>query len=169
MTFWEPLPAAAPAPQRRRRYEEVEQHLRAILEGEPDPVAAMATVACELHHAFDYFHWTGFYRRRGEQLVVGPYQGGHGCLRIDLSRGICGAAARTGRTQLVKDVSKRPEHIACSSSTRSELVVPVRAPDGAVVAVLDIDSDEPAAFGPEDAEAIERLCDWLGERYGEPW
>ena len=168
MTFWEPLPSAAPAPQRRRRHEEVEAHLRAILQEEPDWVAAMATVACELHHAFDYFHWTGFYRRQEAQLVVGPYQGGHGCLRIDLSRGICGAAARTGRTQRVDDVSKRPEHIACSGSTRSELVVPVRAPHGLVFAVLDVDSDEPAAFRAEDAEALERLCAWLGARYGPP-
>jgi GAF domain-containing protein len=138
-----------------------------LLEGEDDWVAAMATVVCELHHAFDYFHWTGFYRVVGEDLlVIGPYQGAHGCLRIPFSRGVCGAAARSRETQLVPDVEAFPDHIACSSSTRSEIVVPVLSPSGRLLAVLDVDSNEPAAFDEVDQRALEELCALLGERFG---
>lgn len=162
------LPLDAPAAERAARYAEVAAGVRAILDDEPDWVAAMATVACELHHAFAWYHWTGFYRVTAPgQLTVGPYQGGHGCLRIDFERGVCGAAARTRSTQLVPDVEKFPGHIACSSTTRSEVVVPVLAPDGTVVAVLDVDSDAEAAFTETDAAALEALCAWLGARYGE--
>ncbi|TNF24523.1 MAG: GAF domain-containing protein [Deltaproteobacteria bacterium] len=127
----------------------------------------MATVACELHHAFGDFHWTGFYRAIDDHtLAVGPYQGGHGCLRIDFSRGVCGAAARTRTTQRVDDVAAFPGHIACSATTRSELVVPILRPSGAVLAVLDIDSDLPAAFSEVDQAALEALCAELGRRYG---
>ena len=116
-------------------HDETEARIRALLEGEDDWVAAMSTVACELHQGFDHFHWTGFYRTvRPGHLKVGPYQGGHGCLDIPFERGICGAAARTKATQDVPDVHARPEHIACSSSTNSEVVVPVLAPSGEVVA-----------------------------------
>jgi GAF domain-containing protein len=128
----------------------------------------MATVACELHHAFDYFHWTGFYRAVSDRLlVVGPYQGGHGCLRIDFSRGVCGAAARRRTTQRVDDVEAFPGHIACSSTTRSEIVVPVISPHQRLLAVLDVDSDFAAAFGEVDGEELKALCRWLGERYAE--
>ena len=128
-------------------HEETEARIRALLEGEDDWVAAMSTVACELHHGFDHFHWTGFYRTvRPGHLKVGPYQGGHGCLDIPFERGICGAAARTKATQDVPDVHARPEHIACSSTTNSEVVVPVVAPSGEVVAVLDVDSDDQQRF-----------------------
>jgi L-methionine (R)-S-oxide reductase len=97
---------------------------------------------------------------------VGPYQGGHGCLDIPFERGICGAAARTKTTQDVPDVHARPEHIACSSSTNSEVVVPVLAPSGEVVAVLDVDSDDLAAFSDADVAMLERVCCFLGQRYG---
>src|SRR5581483_12179977 len=98
--MFEPLPLSAPEPERARRYAEVERALESLLEGEDDWVAAMATVASELHQAFDYYDWTGFYRaHHDEQLVIGPYQGGHGCLRIPFAKGVCGAAARTRRTQ----------------------------------------------------------------------
>lgn len=127
----------------------------------------MATVVCELHHAFDHFHWTGFYRTvRPEHLQVGPYQGGHGCLDIPFARGVCGAAARERQTQLVPDVNQFPGHIACSSSTISEIVVPVMTPDGDVIAVLDVDSDLPDAFDANDQEALEDLCAMLGARWG---
>jgi len=122
-------------------------------------------VACELHHFSQRFHWTGFYRLVGGELVIGPYQGGHGCLRIALDRGICGAAARSRTTQRVDDVNERPEHIACSASTRSEIVVPVLAPDGTLLAVLDVDSDEPAAFSEQDQEQLEAICTDLGRRF----
>ena len=126
----------------------------------------MATVVCELHNAFDHYHWTGFYRTTEPGILkIGPYQGGHGCLVIPFDKGICGAAARTGKTQDVPNVHDRAEHIACSSSTNSEVVVPVKNTDGEVVAVLDLDSDLPAAFGPEDIELTERVCTWLGQMY----
>lgn len=153
--------------ERRDQYEAVMEGIQAMLVDEPDWTAAMATVACELHHAFGYYDWTGFYRHAADrELIVGPYQGTHGCLRIDFERGICGAAARERQTQLVEDVETRPDHIACSTSTRSEVVVPVEAPDGRLLAVLDVDSDTEAAFDAVDRQALEALCVWLGRRYG---
>ena len=147
-------------------HDEVYQRITAILDGEDDWVTAMATVACELHNAFDHYHWTGFYRTTSPgMLKIGPYQGGHGCLTIPFDKGICGAAARTGETQDVPDVHARAEHIACSSSTNSEIVVPVKNSLGEVVAVLDLDSDLPAAFSSADVELSERICSWLGEIY----
>lgn len=138
-----------------------------LLEGETDWVSAMATVVCELHHNFEAYDWTGFYRAVDERtLAVGPYQGGHGCLRIDFSRGVCGAAARTKATQLVPDVNAFPDHIACSSTTLSEIVVPILRPDGRVLAVLDVDSNAPAAFDEIDREALEALARDLGARFG---
>lgn len=154
----------------RRAVHEVElrQRLTALLEGERDWVAMLATVACELHHAFDVFHWTGFYRwSAGDVLVVGPYQGGHGCLRIPLSRGICGLAARTRQTQVVPDVRAVPDHIACSSTTRSEIVVPILSPGGRLLGVLDVDSDLPGAFDAADARFLESVCADLGARWAE--
>jgi GAF domain-containing protein len=163
----DPLPLRAPADQKRAHYDEVLRRIDALLEGETDWVAAMATVACELHHGFEAYDWTGFYRLVSPALlVIGPYQGGHGCLRIDLARGVCGAAARTRRTQLVPDVEAFPGHIACSGTTRSEVVVPVLAPGGRLLGVLDVDSDAPAAFDEVDQAALERLCAGLGERFG---
>jgi GAF domain-containing protein len=108
-----------------------------------------------VHHSDDRFDWTGFYRVTGpEMLKIGPYQGGHGCLVIPFSRGVCGAAARTGQVQLVPDVEAFPGHIACSSSTRSELVLPVFGRGGRLIGVLDIDSDRPDAFTGEDARGM---------------
>ena len=144
----------------------VYQRITAILDGEDDWVTAMATVTCELHNSFDHYHWTGFYRTTSPgMLKIGPYQGGHGCLSIPFDKGICGAAARTGETQDVPDVHARAEHIACSSSTNSEIVVPVKNSRGEVVAVLDLDSDLPAAFSSADVELSERICSWLGQIY----
>ncbi|AXX99847.1 GAF domain-containing protein [Profundibacter amoris] len=115
----------------------------------------MATVACEVHHSDDRFDWTGFYRNVGGDLLkIGPYQGGHGCLVIPFSRGVCGAAARTGEVQLVADVESFDGHIACASSTRSELVIPVWDKGRALLGVFDIDSNQPDAFDDEDAEAL---------------
>lgn len=141
-----------------RDYAEVSARIRAVCEGESDAVALMATVACELYHAFDGFDWVGFYRVVAPELLkVGPYQGGHGCLTIPFARGVCGAAARERRTQVVKDVDAFPGHIACASSTRSEIVVPVFDGMGRLLGVLDIDSDRPAAFDQADAAALEEL------------
>src|SRR5690606_22622370 len=125
--------------------------IRALTHGETDTVALMATVACEIHHAHPLCDWTGFYRVVAPELLkIGPYQGGHGCLVIPFSRGGCGAAARTGQIQNVPDVEAFPGHIACSSSTRSELVLPVWNGQGQLLGVLDLDSDAPAAFTAED-------------------
>jgi GAF domain-containing protein len=141
-----------------RDYSEVEARIRAVSAGETDAIALMATVACELYHAFDDFDWVGFYRVTAPGLLkIGPYQGGHGCLSIPFSRGVCGAAAREGRTQIVPDVEAFPGHIACSSTTRAEIVVPVRDGGGGLLGVLDVDSDTPGAFDEIDAAALERL------------
>jgi GAF domain-containing protein len=98
-------------------------------------------------------------------LKIGPYQGGHGCLYIPFDKGICGAAARTGKTQDVPNVHERVEHIACSSTTNSEIVVPVKDSNGEVVAVLDVDSDDFSAFSKQDIALVERVCEWLGTVY----
>ncbi|MCI5098503.1 MAG: GAF domain-containing protein [Rhodobacteraceae bacterium] len=136
-------------------YATLSKTLASLCEGETDEVALMATVVCELHHSDDRFDWTGFYRVTGpEMLKIGPYQGGHGCLQIPFSRGVCGAAARTGEVQLVPDVDTFPGHIACASSTRSELVLPVWNGAGRLLGVLDIDSDQPDAFTQEDADKL---------------
>lgn len=129
-----------------------------LTENETDIVALMATVVCEVHHFDQRFDWTGFYRvTEPEILKIGPYQGGHGCLTIPFSKGVCGAAARTGEIQLVPDVEAFADHIACSSSTRSEIVLPVRSTKGDIIAVFDIDSDQPDAFREEDAVGLNRI------------
>lgn len=142
------------------RYEEVEGEILAVLDGEPNLTARMATVASMLADAFPAFFWTGFYvvdpDRPGE-LVVGPYQGTLGCLRIPFGRGVCGAAARDRATQVVEDVHAFPGHIACDSRSASEIVVPVMDSAGNLIAVFDVDATETAAFDAVDAAALERL------------
>ena len=139
-------------------FDELRGRVLALTEGETDEIALMATIACELHHADDRFDWTGFYRVTAPGLLkIGPYQGGHGCLTIPFDRGVCGAAARSGETQIVGDVEAFPGHIACAASPRSELVIPLRDSQGEVFAVLDIDSDQPDAFDAQDAERLEAL------------
>lgn len=129
--------------------------IRALCHGETDTIALMATMACEIHAGHPLCDWTGFYRVTApEVLKIGPYQGGHGCLVIPFSRGVCGAAARSGQIQNVPDVDAFPGHIACASSTRSELVVPVWNRAGRLLGVLDLDSDTPAAFTRADENWI---------------
>jgi L-methionine (R)-S-oxide reductase len=140
------------------RYREVAAEIAAVLEGEPNLTARMATVASMLASSFDHYFWTGFYVVDGEdELVVGPYQGTLGCLRIAFGRGVCGTAAAERRTQLVTDVNAFPGHIACDSRSQSEVVVPVFDRSGALIAVLDVDSDRPAAFDETDARWLERI------------
>ena len=142
----------------RVNYDELGKVIAALTEGEDDAVALMATVTCEVHHADDRFDWTGFYRVVAPELLkIGPYQGGHGCLVIPFDRGVCGAAARTGEVQLVPDVDAFPGHIACASSTRSEIVLPVFDAKGDLLAVFDIDSDQPDAFTEEDAKGLSAI------------
>ena len=144
-------------------YDSLANSVRALCRGETDAVALMATVACEVHHAHPMADWTGFYRVTGPGVLkIGPYQGGHGCLVIPFSRGVCGAAARSGQVQLVPDVDAFPGHIACAASTRSELVLPVWNGEGRLLGVLDLDSDTKAAFTQEDAD---RLAAILAETF----
>ena len=139
-------------------YPTLHKTIAALTEGETDTVALMATVACEVHHSDSRFDWTGFYRVTEPGLLkIGPYQGGHGCLVIPFTRGVCGAAARTGEIQRVDDVDAFPGHIACASSTRSELVLPVHDHTGTLIGVFDIDSDLPAAFTQDDADQMAAL------------
>lgn len=139
-------------------YDELAARISALTEGETDEVALMATLACEIHHFDDRFDWTGFYRVTAPELLkIGPYQGGHGCLVIPFSRGVCGAAARSRSVQIVPDVEAFPGHIACSSSTRSEIVLPVLGAGGRLIGVLDIDSDLPDAFDARDAEGLSAI------------
>ncbi|MBB3994355.1 GAF domain-containing protein [Sulfitobacter undariae] len=139
-------------------YETLSKTITSLTEGETDAVALMATVACEVHHSDDRFDWTGFYRVTAPEILkIGPYQGGHGCLVIPFSRGVCGAAARSREAQLVADVDAFPGHIACASSTRSELVLPVFGAGGVLLGVFDIDSNQPDAFTQEDAQKLAEI------------
>ncbi|WP_339931525.1 GAF domain-containing protein [uncultured Brevundimonas sp.] len=142
------------------RYAEVHDEILAVLDGEMNQVARMATVASMLADSFPQFFWTGFYVvdpvKPGE-LVVGPYQGTLGCLRIPFGRGVCGTVAATGETRIVDDVEAFPGHIACDSRSRSEVVVPVFDAAGDLIGVLDVDATDVAAFDAVDAGALERL------------
>jgi GAF domain-containing protein len=132
--------------------------IRALVAGEDDAISKMATISCELFHADDRFDWVGFYRNiDGKTLKIGPYQGGHGCLVIPFGRGVCGAVARDKQTLIVPDVNAFSDHIACSSSTQSEIVLPVFDADQNLIAVLDIDSDRPNAFTSQDQSFLEAL------------
>ena len=145
-----------------RTLREIHDRIAAIIDGETDVIAIMATVACELHHHFARFHWTGFYRVVEPGLLkIGPYQGGHGCLVIPFERGICGRCARAEKTMIIPDVALETEHIACSGTTRSEIVVPVFDSQGELRAVLDVDSDLVQAFDQADADFLEGICGLL--------
>lgn len=153
--------------EKEQLYQQTRQHIRGLTTGESDEIAVMATVAAELRHAFPQFHWVGFYRVvKPGLLKVGPYQGGHGCLAIPFERGVCGRCAREKATQVVADVSQVPYHIACASTTRSEIVVPLLDARGEVRAVLDIDSDLPGAFDQVDRAALEALAADISTVYG---
>jgi L-methionine (R)-S-oxide reductase len=139
-------------------YQDLRARILSLCEGETDEIALMATVAGELFHSDSRFDWVGFYRVTAPELLkIGPYQGGHSCLTIPFSRGVCGAAARTRETQLVADVNAFEGHIACASSTQSEVVLPVLNTSGDLIAVLDIDSNQPNAFDDEDATALAEI------------
>ena len=142
------------------RYATVAEEIASVLDGEPNVTARMATVASMLASSFEHYFWTGFYvvdPDKPRELVVGPYQGTLGCLRIAFGRGVCGAAAETGRTQLVPDVHAFPGHIACDGRSASEVVVPVFGPGGELIAVFDVDAVTPAAFDAIDAAWLEKI------------
>lgn len=136
-------------------YQELEPQIRSILDGETDLIANLANFCAVIKEAFGHL-WVGFYLVKGEQLVLGPFQGPLACTRIVYGKGVCGSAWKEGRSFLVPDVNKFPGHIACSSRSRSEIVVPLFK-DGQVAMVLDLDSEELAAFDATDQEWLETL------------
>jgi GAF domain-containing protein len=136
-------------------YEDLIKALSAVLEGEANRISVMSTLVCLLKQSFSRFYWVGFYLEdENGVLKVGPYQGTLGCLTIEPHRGVCGRAYRTGNIQLVDDVHADPEHIACDAASLSEIVIPVRRSNGSVFGVLDVDSDQPAAFGKVDEKYL---------------
>lgn len=145
-------------------YRELSEAVDAITADEPDGIANMANVAALLWQFLPDLNWSGFYRTVGaDELVLGPFQGKAACIRIPFGRGVCGAAAATGETQLVEDVHAFPGHIACDADSRSELVVPI-VRDGRVIAVIDLDSPSPARFDAEDARGVEGIAGLLSDR-----
>lgn len=141
------------------RYQELEKQVRSLLSGESDPIARMANLCAAISDSFD-FHWTGFYRVVGDELVLGPFQGPVACSRIAYGKGVCGTAWKENRSIIVDDVDAFPGHIACSAFSRSELVVPVRS-NGRIIAVLDLDSDRISGFDETDRIGMERLVELL--------
>ena len=140
---------------KEQKYELLYRQAREIVAGEEDAVANMANLAAMIHQTFGFW-WTGFYRVVGEELVLGPFQGPIACTRIAYGRGVCGTAWQRGATVVVPDVEQFPGHIACSSLSRSEIVVPIRKGDN-IVAVLDIDSEHLATFDDVDKVWLERM------------
>ena len=138
------------------QYDLLNRQLAALLDGESDLIAKMANVAAVLHESFGFW-WTGFYRVAGNELILGPFQGPVACMHIPFGKGVCGTAWARGETVVVPDVEAFPGHIACSSASRSEIVVPVFGSGGSVTAVLDIDSDRLAAFDEEDKVWLEKI------------
>lgn len=139
------------------KYQLLTEQIRALIEGETDSVAVMANVCAAIHEAMGFW-WTGFYRVLNGELVLGPFQGPVACMHIGFGKGVCGTAWKDGRTIIVPDVEQFPGHIACSSLSRSEIVVPLFSEDGAVVAVLDIDSKELSTFDETDQTYLEEIC-----------
>lgn len=146
--------------EKTEKYRLLERQIAALLEGETDTIAKMANVAAVLHETFGFW-WTGFYRVAGNELVLGPFQGPVACMHIPFGKGVCGTAWKRNETVVVPDVEQFPGHIACSSASRSEIVVPVHGADGAVTAVLDIDSDRLATFDGEDKVWLEKIVTLL--------
>ena len=152
--------------EKQARYGKVIPELVIMIKDEMDLVTVLSTISCELYHAFDHWNWVGFYRRVDQRtLKVGPYQGGHGCLTIDMDRGVCGACLREKSIIIIKDVSTVDDHIACSSETKSEIVLPIIGNSGTVLAVFDLDSTEIGAFDETDKEYLSKVVDWIRPVY----
>jgi GAF domain-containing protein len=139
------------------QYAQLAEQVRALLHGERDRIANAANLSALVYHALPSLNWVGFYFFDGTELVVGPFQGLPACVRIPLDKGVCGAAARSGRTQRIEDVHAFPGHIACDAASRSELVVPLLR-DGELVGVFDLDSPEPARFDVDDQRGLEAVA-----------
>jgi len=145
---------------KQAQYQQVEREIISVLDGEDNHLARMVSVACLLNQAFEAYFWTGFYlvdKQKGDELVVGPYQGTLGCLRIRFGRGVCGVAAETQTTQIVADVHDFPGHIACDSRSNSEIVVPCFDAKGDLWAVFDVDSESKNSFDEIDKYWLERI------------
>jgi len=142
-------------------YEECFQSIAAIWRDEGgrslDDIALMATINSVLSHKFSHFYWTGFYRVCGDRLIIGPYIGTVGCLQIEFGKGVCGTAAAKRETVIVADVNQFPGHIACDPNSKSEIVVPVFGPEGELIAVLDVDSDQLDSFDGDDQRGLEKI------------
>ena len=142
---------------KEEKYELLVSQIRALIEGENDVIAVMSNVAAAIHQTMGFW-WTGFYRVKGEELVLGPFQGPVACMHIPYGKGVCGTAWQRAETVVVEDVEQFPGHIACSSESKSEIVVPVFGGDGKVTAVLDIDSEKLATFDDTDRRYLEEIC-----------
>jgi L-methionine (R)-S-oxide reductase len=152
--------------EKEARYEKTLPSIGTMIDGEDDLTTVLSTISCELYHAFEHWNWVGFYRRVDERtLKVGPYQGGHGCLTIDMDRGVCGACLREKSIIIIKDVSTVDDHIACSSDTKSEIVLPIIGNSGTVLAVFDLDSTEIGAFDEIDKQYLSKVVDWIRPVY----
>jgi L-methionine (R)-S-oxide reductase len=141
----------------RALYDELASQLAALLEGESDPIVNTANTAALIYHSLPHLNWAGFYFRRGDELVLGPFQGKPACVRIPWGKGVCGSAAASGASVIVPDVHEFPGHIICDPNSRSELVVPLIR-TGEIIGVLDLDSPRPARFDDEDRAGVERLA-----------
>ena len=143
--------------EKKEQYEQLVSQIRALIEGETDTIAVMSNVAAAIHQTMGFW-WTGFYRVVNEELVLGPFQGPLACMHIPFGRGVCGTAWKLAETVIVPDVEQFPGHIACSSESKSEIVVPVFGSDKTVVAVLDIDSEKLNTFDETDRKYLEEIC-----------
>lgn len=144
---------------KEEKYKELVEDIRALIDGETDMIAIMSNIAADIHQTMGFW-WTGFYRVIGDELVLGPFQGPIACMHIAFGRGVCGTAWKRAETVIVPDVEQFPGHIACSSQSRSEIVVPVFSHEDnkKVIAVLDIDSEHLATFDETDRKFLEEIC-----------
>lgn len=151
--------------EKEEKYKLLTEQIKALVEGETDWVGVMANVTAAIQETMGFL-WTGFYRVAGRELLLGPFQGPVACMHIGYGCGVCGTAWQRQKTVVVADVEQFPGHIACSSLSRSEIVVPVKSPEGSVVAVLDIDSRQVATFDDTDRRQLEAICALLGPLFG---
>ncbi|HPF47456.1 MAG: GAF domain-containing protein [Alphaproteobacteria bacterium] len=154
--------------EKESKYRLVEAEIYSVTRDETNMIANMSSISCLLNLAFEDYYWVGFYivdQEKGNELVVGPYQGTLGCLRISFDRGVCGKAARTRETQIVENVHEFPGHIACDSRSNSEIVVPVLNSKGDLIAILDVDSTKFATFDTTDQIWLERILNSVFSKY----
>ena len=142
---------------KEEKYKLLVSQVASLIDGESDQIAVMANISAAIHQSMGFW-WTGFYRVIGDELVLGPFQGPVACMHIPYGKGVCGTAWQRAETVIVPDVEQFPGHIACSSESRSEIVVPVFGPEGKVIAVLDIDSTQLSTFDDTDRQYLEQIC-----------